>query len=149
MREILIFVAYTVINTPVNVLWQEWLEATFPGSANPPVDPSAPGKEKDKPLARRKLDVKNTAIKFLLDLTVGAVFNIFLFVACVGMFKGLSLGEIVEALQEDSWPMYVAGAKLWPAVSVISFVFIPVERRVIFGSLVGVAWGVYLSLMAR
>lgn len=99
-REILIFVAYTILNTPLNVLWQDWLEATFPGSTNPPVDASAPSKEKDKPPEKKKLDIKNTAIKFALDQTVGAVFNIVLFVAGVGMLKGLSLDEIIQALKE-------------------------------------------------
>jgi len=45
--------------------------------------------------------------------------------------------------------MYVAGAKVWPAASLISFAFVPVERRVIFGALIGVAWGVFLSLRMR
>lgn len=45
-------------------------------------------------------------------------------------------------------PIYWAGLKLWPAVSLISFTLIPVEKRVVFGSIVGVAWGIFLSLQA-
>lgn len=42
----------------------------------------------------------------------------------------------------------VAGYKLWPAVSLISFTLVPVERRTLVGSLVGFGWGVFLALRA-
>lgn len=44
--------------------------------------------------------------------------------------------------------MTKAGWKLWPLVSLVNFTMVPVEKRVVVGSLVGVGWGVYLSLMA-
>lgn len=40
----------------------------------------------------------------------------------------------------------VAGYKVWPLVSLLSFTVIPADKRVLFGSLVGVGWGVFLSL---
>jgi hypothetical protein len=45
--------------------------------------------------------------------------------------------------------IYFSGMKLWPAVSLINFTLIPPERRIIFGSIAGVIWNIYLSLMAR
>lgn len=53
------------------------------------------------------MDVKNTAIKFALDQSVGAAFNIFLFVAGVGMLKGLGYKEIVEALKKVGNPLSI------------------------------------------
>jgi hypothetical protein len=41
-----------------------------------------------------------------------------------------------------------AGQKLWPLVSIISLTLVPVEKRMVFGSTVGVGWGIFLSLMA-
>lgn len=40
----------------------------------------------------------------------------------------------------------MAGLKLWPAVSIISFTMIPAERRVVFGSLVALGWNIFLGL---
>lgn len=44
--------------------------------------------------------------------------------------------------------MMLTGYKLWPAVSLICFTVVPVERRTLVGSLVGFGWGVYLALLA-
>ena len=49
---------------------------------------------------------------------------------------------------KDTLPIMLAGARLWPLVSLISFSLVPVEKRVVFGGAVGVVWGVYLSLIA-
>ena len=49
--------------------------------------------------------------------------------------------------QKDFLPLLFAGQKLWPAVSLISFTLIPVERRTVFGGIVGVGWGIFLSLV--
>lgn len=38
--------------------------------------------------------------------------------------------------------------KIWPIASVVSFALIPVEKRVLFLSFVGVLWGIYMSLVA-
>ena len=42
----------------------------------------------------------------------------------------------------------LAGLKLWPLVSLLNFTIVPVEKRILVGSLVGVGWGIYLSLVA-
>lgn len=56
-----------------------------------------------------------------------------------------NLKDMLTGLQ-DFVDIYLSGMKLWPAVSLISFTAIPANRRVIFGSLAGVAWNIYLSL---
>lgn len=38
--------------------------------------------------------------------------------------------------------------KLWPMVAIINFIFVPVDRRVILNSIIGLFWGIYLSLVA-
>jgi protein Mpv17 len=42
----------------------------------------------------------------------------------------------------------IAGAKLWPLVSILNFSLVPMERRVIVGALVGLFWNIYLSIVA-
>jgi protein Mpv17 len=40
----------------------------------------------------------------------------------------------------------IAGLKVWPLVSFLSFSVVPVDQRVLFGSMFGFAWAIYLSL---
>jgi protein Mpv17 len=160
------FLFYTVVNVPINCLWQDWLEDTFPGSTAIPVD-EAEAKEKKKagkPVEVKKaVNIQNILIKFVCDQTIGAAFNIPIFLASIGLAKGQGVDQIVSTIQkvstsscdehvltdaQDALSIYIAGAKLWPAVSLISFIAIPVERRVIFGSIAGVIWNIYLSLKA-
>ncbi|KAF2404337.1 hypothetical protein EJ06DRAFT_470206 [Trichodelitschia bisporula] len=146
LKPIIIFVVYTILNTPINVLWQDWLEDAFPGAPTPP--PIRPGDEK-KPVQAPASNTRNLVIKWVLDQTVGAAVNIGMFIAGVGALKGQGKDQIVASLQNDMWPIFMAGTKLWPAVSVISFSVVPVDKRVIFGSVAGVVWGIYLSLAAK
>jgi hypothetical protein len=54
---------------------------------------------------------------------------------------------VVRDCSDKTWPMMKDGYKFWPAISLISFLWIPVDKRVVFGCSVGVIWGIYLSLM--
>ncbi|KAL1384186.1 hypothetical protein HDK64DRAFT_279400 [Phyllosticta capitalensis] len=157
------FVLCTVISTPPNVLWQEYLEEAYPGNSPPPSqskDKEKSGKAKDEKNKQKRSNGAdpvvdegernywNMFMKFFLDQTVGAFVNIVLFVATIRALNGSGSDEIIVAIKEGMWPIYSAGLKLWPLVSLISFSVVPVDKRVVFGSIVGVAWGVYLSLVA-
>ena len=64
------------------------------------------------------------------------------------MLRGQPFDQVVSDCREKFWPLIFAGQKLWPAVSVVCFTLIPVERRNVFGSVIGLFWGIYLSLMS-
>jgi len=113
---ILQFVVLSIFNTPINFLWQEWLEERFPTST-PPSSMNAPllaatgergyyGKSsadvvKDKAVEKRQtLNVRNILVKFLLDQTVGAVYNTVSFIAGMGLLKGLGRSEIIDAVKK-------------------------------------------------
>jgi len=49
---------------------------------------------------------------------------------------------------QDTVPIIVAGYKIWPIASIISFSLVPVEKRIVFLSGVGLCWGIYMSLVA-
>lgn len=61
---------------------------------------------------------------------------------------GHLLRSVLTICEQQMWPVMKAGYKLWPAVSLIQHVFIPVEQKTVVGSLVGLGWGVYLALFA-
>ncbi|KAI0886127.1 uncharacterized protein GGS22DRAFT_159994 [Annulohypoxylon maeteangense] len=184
------FVLYAFINVPPNFLWQESLESAFPAYHISPTSatvasPAANDKkalegeiEEGKTVAH-KLSIANTAIKIILDQTVGAVVNTFLFSLFIHSIQEamdrsldtppgqsdenmpylLSRGAIVygkvnwsgviASSRSEFYPILVAGWKLWPVVSLVNFAFIKsIEGRNLVGSLAGVGWGVYMSLVA-
>jgi protein Mpv17 len=153
---ILQFAAFSLLSTPLNCAWQEWLEARFPSKPGATRAPPAPTSKDEKPAPDSTtpspsssiggVDPRNTAIKFALDQTLGAAFNTILFVVGISLIKGKGWDASVKAVGEDGMDIYWAGVKLWPAVSLLSFTLIPVKRRVLFGCLVGVVWGIILSL---
>ena len=83
------YVAYGILNTPVNVVWQQFLENRFPGK--PRVV-----KEAETPSA----GTKNVLIKFALDQSVGAVFNIVLFIVASSAMNGSGTANIMKAVRQ-------------------------------------------------
>lgn len=97
---------------------------------------------------KKKLNIKNTAAKFALDQTFGAAANTILFIAGIALLRGHSWESVQQQTAKEFWPMIFAGQKLWPLVSVLSFTVVPFEQRTLFGSTVGLFWGIYLSIMS-
>ncbi|MCJ1314999.1 hypothetical protein MMC15_000313 [Xylographa vitiligo] len=98
---ILQYLASTLLLTPPNFKWQEYLEAAFPGY------PEQKGKQKIKldndgkgVVVEQKLDLRNTAIKFTLDQTAGAALNTSLFLFIIKLLRGGSPVDCLEAIRE-------------------------------------------------
>ncbi|THW10140.1 hypothetical protein D6D24_08199 [Aureobasidium pullulans] len=161
--DFLRFVIFTLLTAPPNYLWQHALERVFPGRK--PIDstktvlPRYEIREHDELLGEdvlqleeeieTKLDWKNTMIKWFVDcMTLGALLNTAAFLILMGIMKGRSPGEIETALRTDIFPIIYASYKIWPLASIVNFALIPVEKRIVFLSAVGLVWGVFLSLTA-
>jgi protein Mpv17 len=129
------FVFWTLVSCPPNFLWQEYIEEKFPGYGI-----AADG--------ARSLNVANTAKKFVLDQTIGALVNTAAFIAAFAAFKGKDGAAIQRDVQRETLPLMINGWKLWPLVSILNFTLVPVQRRILVGSVVGLFWGIYLSLIA-
>lgn len=153
-RPLIQFVLFTLISCPPNILWQEYLERKFPGYTYQ----AATGEQ--------VLDRGNTARKLLFDQTLSAFVNTVAFIGAMSAFKGKSARAVQRDVEkvgstepsdnsrkkliclQDVVPLMISGWKLWPLIAIINFVFVPVHRRVILSSVVGLFWGVYLSLFA-
>lgn len=65
---------------------------------------------------------------------------------------GLSFPAVIWATtnfsSQDTFPIIYASYKIWPLASIVNFALIPVEKRIVFLSAVGLVWGVFLSLTA-
>ncbi|KAI0849884.1 hypothetical protein F5Y00DRAFT_45219 [Daldinia vernicosa] len=183
------FVLYAFLNVPPNFLWQEFLEDSFPAYHIMPTsaavasaaanDEKALEKEEEEgKLVERKLNISNTAVKMILDQTVGAVVNTFLFSLFIHSIQdamlrplGASLSgpaksaqylfsrgaidyskvdwaSVVARSRAEFYELLVAGWKVWPVISLINFAFITsIQGRNLVGSLAGVGWGIYMSLV--
>ncbi|KAI9666453.1 MAG: hypothetical protein M1821_004389 [Bathelium mastoideum] len=156
------FVIITVITCPPNYLWQQWLERAFPGRKD--VDGPGVGKNEDgiemaeqgkekvetsHPQRKSRLNIRNTATKWFIDcITLGALFNTVAFLLLANLLKGHSLDLTMRAIRYETIPIIVASYKVWPIASVVNFSLIPVEKRIVFLSAVGLCWGIYMSLVA-
>ncbi|KAL5604833.1 hypothetical protein BROUX41_001829 [Berkeleyomyces rouxiae] len=131
------FVLFAVLNTPPNFLWQVWLEDMFPSYHAAPPAPKSTADTKPPAPSKPRLNVRHTAIKFVLDQTVGAAVNTLLFSVVMGALKasmtpqpGEALDDVdpssaaylfsaraVDAARVD-WPALWAGARadFWPIV---------------------------------
>lgn len=136
---------YTLLSTPPNFWWQEYIERKFPGYILEKVEVDDGGKGVE---VEKKLNVANTLIKLGLDQTVASIINVVAYIGLTRLLSGVPVVECMDAVRKQTWPIMKAGYKLWPAVNLIQHVFIPVEQKVLVGSLVGLGWGVYLALFA-
>ncbi|EON68785.1 hypothetical protein W97_08043 [Coniosporium apollinis CBS 100218] len=168
LPPIIRFTLFTALNTPPNILWQQYLEERFPSHASPStttaIEPLS-ADEKDAPNGMLQngdtkptttspahsktssINIPNILTKFALDQTLGALVNTVLFVVGIRSLSGASTVEILTAVKTETYPLMSAGWKLWPLVSLLSFSVVPVDKRVLFGSLVGLFWGIYVSIL--
>jgi len=166
------FILFAMLTAPLNYLWQDFLESTFP--AHPP--PPHP-KKSDDPPPPPKLSLRNTAIKLALDQTLGATVNTLLFSTInrslqaamtdapreTNIFKAMAywnnpgaidfasvdFAEVWRVSTEEFWPILRAGWSVWPAVATINYTLVPtVQGRNLLGGLCGIAWGTYMSMIA-
>ena len=101
-------------STPPNIAWQTWLENKFP----PPKQAETKADGKDSGKKAQVSEVKqqgtnwNLWIKFILDQTIGALFNTVLFLVATGFLKGKDFA----AIQEDLQKVHLEGRQpnVWP-----------------------------------
>jgi hypothetical protein len=133
--------------TPTDQHRQSFLESSFPSTYLVPSTSaiSAAASSNEKELDREQ----NTIIKFTLDQTIGAAVNTLLFSLVFAGFRGADMAQATQIAKQDFWGLMSAGWKLWPLVSAINFTLVKsVQTRNLVGSLAGMGWNVYLSLVA-
>ncbi|TGO70023.1 hypothetical protein BOTNAR_0004g00080 [Botryotinia narcissicola] len=76
------------------------------------------------------------------------VFNTYFF-GMQSLLSGDSLPDVVERVKRTVPTSMMNSIKLWPAVTAISFAWIPQEHRSIFAGVVAIGWQTYLSFLNR
>ncbi|KID82535.1 Mpv17/PMP22 [Metarhizium guizhouense ARSEF 977] len=146
----------TLLTTPPNYHWQQFLERRFPAyvPTRPPYEAielqdiaEEGGERQAQP--PEAFSYHNTLAKWFIDcITVGAVLNTVAFLVIMGVLKARSPGSIWQGVVDDTVPIIVAGYRIWPLASIVSFSVIPVSKRIVFLSFIGFLWGIYMSLVA-
>ncbi|KAL9041369.1 MAG: hypothetical protein Q9214_004135 [Letrouitia sp. 1 TL-2023] len=101
---------FSILITPPNYLWQQYIEKKLPGYATEKVESdrnflgSTPGGKGI--MIKRKLNVRNTLVKVGLDQTIGALINTSAYLGAVQFLRGVPPGLCWQAVKEDgecSW----------------------------------------------
>merc|ERR1712225_10956 len=146
---VLQFTLFNALNCPPTFLWHYFVPSDAAILAAAKNDEKELDREESThTLLDSKLSIPNTIIKFLLDQTIGATINTLLFSLVFAGFRGEGYEEAVGIAREEFWPLMKAGWTVWPAVSLLNYAAVKsVEGRALVGSLAGMGWGVYLSLV--
>ena len=143
IAALLRFIVFAIIATPPNYMWQKYLEDSYPTREAKQVKER---KTDEKSVEEAPISITNTAIKFVLDQSIGCWANTILFIVGMGIFKGQGTGQIMSIIEKDFWSMVTAGYKLWPMVCLMNLLVVPFEYRMLVGNIAAFGWGVYISL---
>ena len=88
---------YTLLSTPPNYHWQQYIENKFPGYTLKKLDVDDGGKGVE---VEKRLNVRNTLIKLVLDQTIAAVVNVAAYIGGSRALRGLPLDECWMAVRE-------------------------------------------------
>ena len=94
---VLALVAFAILSTPPNFLWQQYIERKFPGYYTRKIEVDDYGKGVK---VETKLNIRNTIAKFVLDQTVAALVNVMTFLGGVRLLNGESVDVCWQAVKE-------------------------------------------------
>lgn len=99
------FTTCAIITTPLNFIWQNNLEATFPGTSPQKTAPKHDEKPErsDKEVSKPALNVTNTITKVIIDQTIGGTWNTVLFLLTMGLLRGQHHELVITQIREVSF----------------------------------------------
>lgn len=103
---IIALVIYSILATPPNYLWQQYLERKLPGYHIEKHESN--GEVKGAKSAgggvtiKRKLNVANTLMKVVIDQTLGSVVNVALHLGGVRALQGVPVAECLQVVRTVS-----------------------------------------------
>ncbi len=88
---------YTILSTPPNYLWQQFIESKLPGYTLKKIEVDDGGKGVE---VEKKLDVRNTLAKIALDQTIGALVNVVAYIGGTRALRGIPLTICWDVVKE-------------------------------------------------
>ncbi|CAC5359895.1 MPV17 [Mytilus coruscus] len=71
------------------------------------------------------------------------------FLGTMGFLRGETVDEFKNQVKKDFIPVMKANYKVWPAVQICNFMFVPLQHRVLAVNLVSIFWNTYLAWFAE
>ncbi|CRK92502.1 CLUMA_CG006041, isoform A [Clunio marinus] len=87
----------------------------------------------------------NTLKKVAVDQLFFAPAFIGALVGSVGLLQGQNPNDITKKLKREFPDILLANYKLWPAVQLLNFYFVPLNYQVVLVQVVAVLWNTYVS----
>jgi peroxisomal membrane protein 2 len=101
-------------------------------------------------LFKGKSDNKTVAKKVVLEQLTVSPCNILAFMLYFGVvIEGRPWLEVKFKIKKDYPSVQIASWMFWPVVGWVNHRHVPLQFRVIFGSIVACGWGIFLNLRAR
>ncbi|KAK5995436.1 Protein SYM1 [Cladobotryum mycophilum] len=80
------------------------------------------------------------------QIAFAPLFNTYFFSAHA-LLSGQGIEAAVQRVKDTLVTSWINSCKLWPAVTVVSFTFVPMEYRSVFTGLIAIGWQTYLSYL--
>merc|ERR1712137_805913 len=87
--------------------------------------------------------------QLILDQLIFAPISNALFFILMALQNNNNVEQITEELPRRLWPTMKMYWKIWPAAKLISFAFVPVVFRPLFGDFIGFFWAIFLCGMTK
>ncbi|CAG9773722.1 unnamed protein product [Ceutorhynchus assimilis] len=94
-------------------------------------------------------NAKSTLCKVACDQLIFAPGFLVIFISSVGLLHGLNAEQINDKLKKEHFEIVKTNWKIWPAVQVINFYFVPLKYQVLLVQAVAIFWNAYLSWMTQ
>mmetsp|Transcript_12458 Transcript_12458/g.10722 ORF Transcript_12458/g.10722 Transcript_12458/m.10722 type:complete len:191 (+) Transcript_12458:90-662(+) len=92
---------------------------------------------------------KKTTACLVADYSTLSPFLLSAHLFLVEAFKTLDFKAGMRSVQCKFGKAYKSNLAFWPAVSAISYSLVPANYRILFGSVIGLFWGVYMNQIAN
>ena len=100
---IVALIIFSIVSTPPNYLWQQYLERKLPGYQVEKHESNGEVKGAQSVgggiTIKRKLNVANTLMKVVIDQTFGSVVNVALYLGLVQALQGAPLAECLQVVE--------------------------------------------------
>ncbi|KAF8320361.1 hypothetical protein DL93DRAFT_2073950 [Clavulina sp. PMI_390] len=139
LQRTLRFAAFGAGMGPIIGRWNLFLEKNFPLRVLGSAARSSNGTPKVSMTALGK--------RVLADQSIMAPIGLVIFIGSMGKMEGRDNTAIKQKYNDMFLPAITANWKVWPAIQLINFRFMPLAYRVPFQASCGVFWTLYLSLL--